>query len=530
MKESLLASGGESPSLRHAGTVQIAKASLPLGRPSLHKSLSFASPKEKQWQDVEPEDFMLQAKAAVFTVKGMEGAGAAIIAPLRATTQVFQALVPPPIAEEEEKDDAFKQPAEEAAEAATCTNGEAMTNLLNNCLGSGMLGMGFCIANTGLIGGLLVMLLSAFLNQRTMMMNLKSCKYAGCKPASTEVGSKAYGKAGQLTLVFMVVFMGFFCMVSYVDATADAVSGLIESFAGKQWVPAQTTLAIVCWAAMLVPPTLLRSMSLVAMLSFFAFCGGVLIVISLSVVCIQILASGEAAVGEVRLWPESLAGFMSAFPIIMLIFSVQAGGDVVLETMKDRRPENQRKVLNATFTLVFCLLYMIGALCYFTWKDGTKGDVLQNMPSGSVAGIIVRMASLDLVVLSYMIMIIPCKVALLDLLFGKNEALQESTPAQFYGTTLVLNVLALLMALVVSDLSMVLGFDGAVCTNFVAFMLPSAIFLKVQSAPVDPQNQPVYKMFSLHNTVDIGVFLLGFASLILSSYQLLQRFMETSAS
>merc|ERR1719221_1334968 len=201
----------------------------------LNKRWSFASPKEKQLQEVEPEDFLHQGMAAVFTVNEMEKHGSVITAPLRATTQVFSALVPPPVAEEDEEGDA--PPFAKPDEAAGCTNGEAMTNLLNNCLGSGMLGMGYCIANTGLIGGLLVMLLSAYLNQRTMMMNLKSCKYAGCKPASTEIGSKAYGKAGQLTLVFMVVFMGFFCMVSYVDATADAVSGLIESFAGKQWVP-----------------------------------------------------------------------------------------------------------------------------------------------------------------------------------------------------------------------------------------------------------------------------------------------------
>lgn len=537
MTEPLLASGGDATPLKHAGTVSFGAPSLPLGKPALHKSWTIASPKEKQWQDVEihTEDF-LKGKAAVFTVKEMEKQGRAIAAPLRATTQAFQALVPPPAIGEEDKEGKMLEKPHEAA--AGCTNGEAMTNLLNNCLGSGMLGMGFCIANLGLVGGLLVMLLSAFLNQRTMMMNLASCKYAGCKPASTEIGSKAYGKVGQLTLVFMVVFMGFFCMVSYVDATADSLSGLIDSLLPIGPVPkpqiTKTTLAIVCWAAMLVPPTFLRSMSLVAVLSFFAFCGGVLIVISLSVVCIQILASGEGTKGDIRLWPESAAGFMSAFPIIMLVFSVQAGGDTVLETMKDRRPENQRKVLNTTFSLVFCLLYMIGALCYLTWKDGTKGDVLENMPSGSVPAIIVQMASLDLVVLSYMVMAIPCKVALLDLIFQKNEACDPKDPdypsrTQFYGITIVLNVLALLMALAVSDLSMVLGFDGAVCTNFVAFMLPTAIFMKLQSAPADP-TLTAYKMLSGRNTVDICIFLLGFASLVLSSYQLLQRFMETTAT
>ena len=41
------------------------------------------------------------------------------------------------------------------------------------------------------------------------------------------------------------------------------------------------------------------------------------------------------------------------------------------------------------------------------------------------------------------------EVALIDLLFDKNEALNEATPTQFYGLTAVLNVLAIGVALMV---------------------------------------------------------------------------------
>merc|ERR1719326_1826570 len=112
-------------------------------------------------------------------------------------------------------------------------------------------------------------------------------------------------------------------------------------------------------------------------------------------------------------------------------------------------------------------------------------------------------------------MIIPCKVSLIDLFFHKNEARQESTMAQFYGTTMVLNVLALLTALVVSDLSLVLGINGAVCTNFVAFMLPAAFWLKVQSKPADP-NLDAIAMFSPRNGKDAFVWILGAMSLVFS--------------
>merc|ERR1719265_2198416 len=162
-----------------------------------------------------------------------------------------------------------------------------------------------------------------------------------------------------------------------------------------------------------------------------------MIVVSISIVCLQILlAQGLPPLDQVRLFPENAAGLLNAFPILMLVFSVQAGGDVVLVTMKDTSTKNMYKVLDTAYILVFIMLYFLGALCYLTWLDEMKGDVLQNFSSSSTAGVIARIASLDLVVLSYMIMIIPCKVSLIDLLFSKNEALQESTSTQFYGTTL----------------------------------------------------------------------------------------------
>jgi len=69
---------------------------------------------------------------------------------------------------------------------------------------------------------------------------------------------------------------------------------------------------------------------------------------------------------------------------------------------------------------------------------------------------------------------------------------------------------------------LVLGIDGAVCTNFVAFMLPTAFFLKVQSKPADPSLDAV-AMLSPRNALDAVVFVLGVISLVLSTYQVIQR-------
>merc|ERR1712176_452636 len=125
--------------------------------------------------------------------------------------------------------------------------------------------------------------------------------------------------------------------------------------------------------------------------------------------------------------------------------------------------------------------YLMGFSCYFVFLGDTQGDVLNNMPADSTLAIIARFALVDLVVLSYMIMAIPCKVSMIDLLFGKDEAMNEASAAEFYGLNVVLSIAALLFALAVSDLALILSINGALVTNLVAFILPAAFYLKVST-------------------------------------------------
>ena len=69
--------------------------------------------------------------------------------------------------------------------------------------------------------------------------------------------------------------------------------------------------------------------------------------------------------------------------------------------------------------------FAIGFIAYITFTTEVPGNVLLNFSPDSWTAIIARIALLDLVVLSYMIMMIPCKLSLIDLIFGKNEARLE---------------------------------------------------------------------------------------------------------
>ena len=93
---------------------------------------------------------------------------------------------------------ADEKPGDEEEDETLQTNGEAIVNLLNNCLGSGMLTMGFAIGNAGILPSLLLMLLSAFLNRYTLLLNFKVCRKSGVDPATAAIGEAAFGGPGRV--------------------------------------------------------------------------------------------------------------------------------------------------------------------------------------------------------------------------------------------------------------------------------------------------------------------------------------------
>jgi len=408
--------------------------------------------------------------------------------------------------------------AKDEDDASLQTNGEAIVNLLNNCLGSGMLTMGFAMGNAGILPAFFLMLLSAFLNRYTLLLNLSVCNRSGCDPGTAAIGEKAFGVTGRAIMIVLYTVFAFLCCVSYVDASSDAVEGLLELLLGKDISSTQVLLG--CWLLLLLPTTLIRSLKSVALLSFVAFIGGCVMLAAVSVYCVlELMTTGLPALSELAWSPPSSTVFWSSFPILLLIFSIQAGGGVVLATMKDTSEKNIRAVSGNSYILVLGMDFTIGIVSYVTFRGDIQGNVLLNFSPDSIIAVVARLALLVLVVLSYMIMMIPCKLSMIDLLYHKNESRMEASTSEFYGVTLTLNVLALCLALSVSDLSLVNGLNGAVCTNLVAFVLPIAFCLAIQR---DVEGIPV---FSCANIKYFLILAFGCFSLVLGTNQIVQRFL-----
>mmetsp|Transcript_118082 Transcript_118082/g.220736 ORF Transcript_118082/g.220736 Transcript_118082/m.220736 type:complete len:503 (+) Transcript_118082:71-1579(+) len=417
----------------------------------------------------------MSRRATAFDMKDEGFTGLAAVQ--GAMESVFEATI---AGKTDEKNDMFDDNPE------LMTNGQAMLNLLNNCLGSALLSIGYAVSKLGVIGGAVTIVFAALINRYTCMMSMETSKIAQQDPATTAATEMALGKPGKVVQLVVFFGIGFSCMVSYLTASTDAVVAFLKL---AEIEINEKIVTVLVWFFLNFPPSLIRSLQSMATFSMIAFIGSIFMVGAI-IGCSGIKIASDGINWEnIDMFPTSIANFMSGFPTIIMIFGIQAGTGPILGGMKDSSDENIQRQTNRIFTFVIFLFMGIGLTVYLAYDKSTNSDVLKVLPEKDAVGIIARLGALVLVVLSYMIMMVPCKLAVIESVFGKNEALMEATLVQYYGTTIGLNIVCLCVALVVSDLSIIFAFMSAFISPVLSWWLPCGAMIGILALP-DIEGRP----------------------------------------
>jgi len=387
------------------------------------------------------------------------------------------------------------------------TNTEAVTNLLNNCLGAGILAVPLAISRVGMLTALVMLILSAFLNRFSLMLLNDSCMLAGIQLSYCSIANHALGKIGKHSVHFTFTSMGFLCLVSYIDATTDAFQGILGFFGVALSKPMLFGVAII----LNFPPTFIRSLKSVALLSGVAFIGAIVVVICTFVECGGGLIKDGMPEADTLQWiaPNFLT-FLGEINIFAVTFCIQAGGSIVMSTLRDDSRANKASVTKWGFVIAFLVNSSVGYLAYLRFTDKISGDVVNAFDPSNIFTLICKVALLDLVVLSYMFMMIPCRTALLHVVFGKNEGHMEASSTQFAGMTLMINCAAVGMAWFVPNVTTVISINGAISANFLAWILPAAIYVTMRST-LDKSHKEYAPKWSASNLpffcmICLGVF------------------------
>ncbi|CAL1575116.1 unnamed protein product [Knipowitschia caucasica] len=372
-------------------------------------------------------------------------------------------------------------------------------NLMNAIMGSGILGLAYAMANTGIVGFCLLLVLVSALAAYSVHLLLKLCDQTGLT-SYEGLGERALHKPGKVLVGCAVLIQNIGAMSSYLFILKSELPAAITSFQTADgtktpWFEDGRLLLILITICVILPLAILPRVGFLGYTSGLAFVfmlyfTAVVVVkkyvipcplpnnITVSSVSCQVSNSSTADC-TAQLFVLSRK---SAYAIPTMAFSFLCHTAVLPIYCELDRPTKARmqRVTNISISLSFTL-YLVSALFgYLTFYAQVDTELLHGydryLPRDVVV-ITVRLAILLSVVLTVPLIHFPARKAAILLLFG-------SRPFSWWIhslTTVCILGVVLSLAVFVPDIRNVFGVVGSTTSSCLLFVFPGLFYLKIST-------------------------------------------------
>ena len=350
--------------------------------------------------------------------------------------------------------------------------------LANTILGAGMLGLPFAFAACGYLVGPVMLVAFATCSTTALVLLSEAADKAGRPANFRSVSEMALPGAG-VYIDIAVAIKCFGVATSYLIVVGDSVPKAIVAFgASGVWIDRRTwtLVALACAGplAFMKQITALRHVSVVAL--------SCVMLIALMIVAFALGISpdldpcSEAPPGECAGPMVPVTGPMEILRALPLfVFSYTCHQNIFSITNELARPTRSRNASVAMIAVGLALgVYMVlGFSGYYTFGSKVAKDILVSYPKSNVVVSAARLAISLVVTCCYPLQAHPSRVSFTSLvkkLAGEKAVLDEEV---LHWTISSLFVCATGgIALVVSDLGLVLSVVGATGSTIVSYVLP----------------------------------------------------------
>uniref|UniRef100_A0A3B4H3X5 Solute carrier family 38 member 6 n=1 Tax=Pundamilia nyererei TaxID=303518 RepID=A0A3B4H3X5_9CICH len=341
-------------------------------------------------------------------------------------------------------------------------------NLMNAIMGSGILGLAYAMASTGIVGFCILLVLVSSLAAYSIHLLLKLCDQTGIN-SYEDLGGKALQKPGKVTMSSYL-----FILKSELPAAINSL--LSADSPGNAWYEDGRLLLIIITLCVVLPLSLLPKIGTLsdpqACYLFFS--------------C---LASWDTLISNSSDSECSPKLFVisskSAYAIPTMAFSFLCHTAVLPIYCELDRPTKARmqKVTNIGISLSF-LLYFISALFgYLTFYAHVESELLLSYDAylpRDIMVIAVRLAILLSVLLTVPLIHFPARKAAILMLFGGRAF----SWLIHIAATLTILCVVLILAIFVPDIRNVFGVVGSTTSSCLLFVFPGIFYLKISRQPL----------------------------------------------
>ena len=387
----------------------------------------------------------------------------------------------------------------------------ACSNLVNSIVGAGIIGIPFALQQSGLVSGVILLLLVGYLTDKslTMMVDL-----ATSSPQLKGRGVWTYddlmllpfGQKGRAFVLCSMFVTAYGAMVAYlliIKDTLPVVWGLVDDgdasaggFVERELVMLVTSLAVV------VPLSMQRDFSSLSFTSTISVVADLLLVVFVAVYApIGESLASEGGLGNIIRNSIIDKGFFIGFGVLTIAMCCQHSAFIVASSLDN--PTQKRWSIVTAFSLsvsVLCCL-ILGVAGYLGFLDETSGDVLNNFGVDTVSANVARALLALTMFFTYPMEAFVARHVLVQLLWkgdldgylfetivdpttGEERSSQRKAKvcrclSRRHQVTLLIYLLTLIPALIVNDLGPVLSITGAIGGCCLAYIGPGLAYLGV---------------------------------------------------
>lgn len=370
-------------------------------------------------------------------------------------------------------------------------------NLMTAIMGSGILGLAYAMANTGIVGFCLLLVLVSALAAYSVHLLLKLCDQTGMNSYEC-LGEQALHKPGKVIVGCTILIQNIGAMSSYLFILKTEFPATIKDFlnvenTGTAWYEDGRILVILITLCVILPLALLPRVGFLGYTSGLAFLCmvyfTVVVVIKKWTVPCPLPKNVTALSGACQVSNSSdsectaklfVLSSKSAYAIPTMAFAFLCHTAVLPIYCELDRPSKVRmqRVANIGISLSFTL-YLISALFgYLTFYAHVESELLQGYDDylpRDVLVMTVRLAILLHVLLTVPLIHFPARKAAILLLCGARPI---SWFIHCLVTVSILGVV-LMLAIFVPDIRTVFGVVGSTTSSCLLFVFPGLFYLMI---------------------------------------------------
>uniref|UniRef100_A0A8D3ECL4 Amino acid transporter transmembrane domain-containing protein n=1 Tax=Scophthalmus maximus TaxID=52904 RepID=A0A8D3ECL4_SCOMX len=297
--------------------------------------------------------------------------------------------------------------------------GMSVFNLSNAIMGSGILGLSYAMANTGIILFLVLLVAVAILSLYSVHLLLVTAKEGGSL-IYEKLGERAFGWPGKMAAFVSITMQNIGAMSSYLFIVKYELPEVIRAFLALEensgeWYLNGNYLVVFVSIGIILPLSLLKNLGYLGYTSGFSltcmvFFLGVLIYKKTQLPCPLPFFSHHSS--NLSMNASDTAGMFTAYTVPILAFAFVCHPEVlpIYSELKDRSRKKMQNVSNLSI-LAMLIMYMLSALFgYLTFYDNVEAELLHTFTKVykfDTMLLMVRLAVLTAVTLTVPIVLFP---------------------------------------------------------------------------------------------------------------------------